>query len=285
MSKRRRPDLHLLVDHRRFRLLAGLALAAVVGWVAVGALPADGMAAKGGKGGGKAGAGKLTWYGQSCFLLESPGGARVVMDPIPAGLGYTPPAALAGDVVTVSHEHGDHNNVALVVGKPVVLRGLTPDKKGWVPITQKVKDVAIRSVGVYHDDKEGKERGLNAVFVFETGGRRIAHLGDLGHLLTDKQLADIGKVDVLLIPVGGAFTIDAAQATRVVDQLQPRQIVLPMHYRTDVVVIQQLAPVDAFLAGKARVRREAGNSLDLPPAAKGKGGAEAGPEIVVLNYK
>jgi L-ascorbate metabolism protein UlaG (beta-lactamase superfamily) len=132
--------------------------------------------------------------------------------------------------------------------------------------------------------------------VFETGGTRIAHLGDLGHLLTDEQLKAIGPVDVVLIPVGGFFTIDAAQATRVIDQLKPRTIVVPMHYKTDVLVIKELAPVDAFLQGKAHVRRETGNTLALAPgkgagkgrgkgSGKGHGQPDEAPEIVVLNYK
>jgi L-ascorbate metabolism protein UlaG (beta-lactamase superfamily) len=156
------------------------------------------------------------------------------MDPIPGAIGYTPPANLKADAVTVSHEHGDHNNVALVSGvkgDPKILRGLSPDKKNWVKTEEKIKDVAIRSVGVYHDDQQGKLRGLNSVFVFETGGMRIAHLGDLGHLLTDAHLQQIGPVDVVLVPVGGVFTIDAAQASKVIEQLKPRTIVVPMHYR------------------------------------------------------
>ncbi len=225
---------------------------------------------------------RLTWYGQSCFLLQSKGGTRVVMDPIPGGIGYTPPASLAADVATISHEHGDHNNVALLAGKPTILRGLTEDKKGWNTISQKVKDVSIKSVGVYHDEEEGKKRGLNAVFVFDVDGLRLAHLGDLGHLLSDKQLADIGPVDAVLVPVGGFYTIDAAQATKVIDQLKPKTIVIPMHYKTDVLTIKELAPVDAFLTGK-KVRREKGNTITLTPARKGK--APAAPEVVVLNYK
>ena len=106
------------------------------------------------------------------------------------------------------------------------------------------------------------------MFVFEVGGLRIAHLGDLGHLLTDQQLSEIGSVDVVLIPVGGFFTIDAAQATKVVDQLKPRLIVMPMHYKTDVLTIKELAPVDAFLAGKTKVRRETGNTITLIAAVK-----------------
>lgn len=223
---------------------------------------------------------RLTWYGQSCFLLETATGTRVVMDPIPGGLGYPLPTDLKADVVTVSHEHGDHNNLALVQGKPKILRGLTADKKGWVKIDEKVKDVAIRSVGVYHDEEKGQKRGLNTVFLFEVGGVRIAHLGDLGHLLTDQQLSAIGSVDVVMIPVGGFFTIDAAQATRVLDQLRPRLIVIPMHYKTDVLTIKELATVDAFLAGKTNVRRENGNSIAIT-------GVKARPptEVVVLNYK
>jgi L-ascorbate metabolism protein UlaG (beta-lactamase superfamily) len=223
---------------------------------------------------------KLTWFGQSCFLLESATGTRVVMDPIPDGLGYTPPTDLRADAITVSHEHGDHNNVALVQGKPRILRGLTADKKGWVKIDEKIKDITIRSVGVYHDEDKGAKRGLNTVFLFEVGGVRIAHLGDLGHQLSDQQLSAIGSVDVAMIPVGGTFTIDARQATRVIDQLRPRLIIIPMHYKTDVLTIKELATVDAFLAGKPNVRRETGNTIPLT-------GVKSRPstEVVVLNYK
>src|SRR5439155_18182068 len=115
----------------------------------------------------------------------------------------------------------------------------TADKKGWVKVDEKIKDIAIRSVGVYHDEQKGAKFGLNTVFLFEVGGVRIAHLGDLGHLLTDQQLSAIGSVDVAMIPVGGFFTIDARQATRVLDQLRPRLIVLPMHYRTEVSTIKE----------------------------------------------
>src|SRR5580765_1346653 len=162
--------------------------------------------------------GKLTWYGQSCFLLETAAGTRIVMDPIPKGIGYELPQGLKADVVTISHEHYDHNNVAFVTGKSRVIRGLTADKKGWSRVDEKVKDVSIRTVGVYHDAERGAKRGLDTVFIFEVGGVRIAHLGDLGDVLNDDQLAAIGAVDVLLIPVGGTFTIDALKAQQVVEQ-------------------------------------------------------------------
>lgn len=222
----------------------------------------------------------LTWFGQSSFLVETPAGTRVLMDPIPKGIGYEPPVGLRADAVTVSHEHADHNNVALGGPRARVLRGLTSDKKGWTKIDEKVKDVAIRSVGVYHDDKRGTERGLNTVFILEVGGLRLAHLGDLGHLLDEKQLSAIGSVDVVLVPVGGAFTIDADRATRVIDQLRPRLIVVPMHYRTPVVTISQLAPIDEFLTGKSNVRRLGTNTLQIT-AVKSRPASE----IVVMGYK
>ena len=222
----------------------------------------------------------LTWYGQSCFLLESASGARILMDPIPTNIGYLPPADLHADAVTISHEHPDHTNVALLQGKPRVLRGLTTDKKGWMKIDERVKDISVRSVGVYHDTKHGADNGLSTVFIFETGGVRIAHLGDLGHPLTDQQISAIGSVDVVLVPVGGATTIDAQEATHVVDQIRPRLIVIPMHFKTDAVTIKELAPVDAFVAGRPNVRREKTNriavtGLRYKPSA----------EVVVLDYK
>ena len=222
----------------------------------------------------------LTWYGQSCFLLESASGARIVMDPIPTTIGYLPPADLHADAVTISHEHPDHNNVALLQGKPRVLRGLTADKKGWMKIDEKVKDITVRSVGVYHDTKRGADNGLSTVFIFETGGVRIAHLGDLGHPLTDQQISAIGSVDVVLVPVGGGTTVDAQEATHVVDQIRPRLVVIPMHFKTDAVNIKELAPVDAFVAGRTNVRRETSNRIGVT-GLRYKPSAE----VVILGYK
>ena len=226
-------------------------------------------------------AGKLTWYGQSCFLLETAAGTRIVMDPIPKGIGYELPQGFKADIVTISHEHSDHNNVAFVGGnKPRVIHGLTADKKGWTRVDEKLKDVSIRSVGVYHDGARGAVRGLDTVFIFEVGGVRIAHLGDLGHILNDEQLAAIGAVDVLMVPVGGTFTIDALKATRVVEQLRPRIMVIPMHYKTDASTIKELEPLALFLDGKANVRRETAHTIALSPMK-----ARPAAEIVVLPYR
>ena len=202
------------------------------------------------------------------------------MDPFGKGLGYELPVGLRADAVTVSHEHADHNNVTLASNRPKILRGLTPDKKGWIRIDEKVKEVAVRSIAVYHDASRGAQRGLDTAFLFEVAGMRIVHLGDLGHLLTDDQLSALGAVDVVLIPVGGTFTLDAHQATRVVDQLHPRLLVIPMHFKTDAVTIKELAEVDPFLAGKPNVHRETSNTIPLKPL-KGRPGTE----IIVLDYK
>ncbi|HVT08876.1 MAG TPA: MBL fold metallo-hydrolase [Polyangia bacterium] len=224
--------------------------------------------------------GKLTWFGQSCFLLETAAGTRILMDPFQKTLGYPIPQGLRADLITLSHEHPDHDNARMVVNSPKVIHGVTADKKGWVRVDDKFRDVALRTVGVYHDDKRGALRGLDTVFIFEVGGLRIAHLGDLGHLLDDDELEAIGSVDVLLVPVGGSTTLDAYHATRVVDQLHPRLMVIPMHYRTDVAGTKDLDPVDPFLERKANVRHPASPTVALTPVK-----ARPATEIVVLPYR
>lgn len=218
---------------------------------------------------------KLTWYGQSAFRLDTPGGAVAIMDPVPDGMGYTMPKAKA-DVVTVSHEHFDHIAVDKVTGGPKVLRGLLPGGKGWTPIDETVSDMKIHAVGTWHDGDKGRQRGLNSVFVFETAGMRIAHLGDLGHLLTDEQRKAIGPVDVLLVPVGGHFTIDTSEALAVIEQLQPRRVVIPMHFKTARMTMKvPIATVQPFLAKAGKVRRVQEDHLTLTPAGRGR-------EVVLL---
>lgn len=203
---------------------------------------------------------RIAWCGQACFILES-GGFRAVLDPIPPTLGY-PPLNVTADLVTVSHEHGDHNHVAAVGGEPLILRGLTGGGSGWATIDQRVGPVQVRSVPAYHDDAQGAKRGRNAIFILEWNGLRLVHLGDLGHLLDTATLQAIGRADVLFVPVGGYFTIDAAQATAVVDQLKPA-IVIPMHYRTPALGGRlPIATAEAFLAGKAAVRHF-GSSVEV----------------------
>lgn len=191
------------------------------------------------------GAAGLRWFGQSMFLLTSPGGTTVLLDPF-GEIGYTVPPPLNTDAATITHEHPDHSNGVLAGASSQVFRGLTAD--GWADIDQTIGDVRIRSVQTYHDAMQGAERGRNAAFVFETAGLRFAHLGDLGHALDDVQRAAIGAIDGLMVPVGGGFTLDAAGATEVTNQLSPK-IVFPMHYKTDRLAFE-IATADAFLAGK-----------------------------------
>ena len=118
-------------------------------------------------------------------------------------------------------------------------------KSDWSVIDETVGDARIRNVGVYHDDQEGLQRGKNSVFIIETGGWKIAHLGDLGHLLTPAHLKRIGPVDVIMIPVGGIYTINGSEAKKVVEQLKPKEYIFPMHYGTKV--FDAVLPIDEYL--------------------------------------
>ena len=223
----------------------------------------------------------LQWFGQSCYLITSSKGTQILLDPIPEGMGYDLPG-VSPDAVTVSHEHFDHTNVQLARGNPRVLRGLKgPDntRADWVGIETQVKDVKIYNVPVYHDDNEGKDRGKNSIFIFQVDDLKVVHLGDLGHLLRDQDLKAIGTPDVVMIPVGGVYTIDAKGAHQVIDQLKPRMVILPMHYKTDVLKIG-LETIDSFIKGRDNVKRADSNTLNIS-----KDEMPEKLQIVVLRYK
>jgi len=168
----------------------------------------------------------LTWYGQSTFVMSTGEGIKVLMDPVnPSMIKVEIPDAI--DLVTVSHEHGDHNYVALAKGNPVVIHGLK--ENDYAEIDQVVKGIHVRTVGSFHDKQEGSQRGKNAIFIFELPGLKVVHLGDLGHVLNENQVSAIGATDILLIPVGGGPTIDLPSAIEVIKQLRPR-VVIPMHF-------------------------------------------------------
>ena len=164
----------------------------------------------------------------------------------------------------MSHGHGDHNNVAAVRGNPDVVRG-----------TATVKGIEFRGIPTYHDDAGGQQRGENTIFCFEVDGIRVCHLGDLGHPLDDKQVTELGSVDILLTPVGGYYTIDARVATEVCNQLKPR-VIIPMHYKTDKLAYP-IAGVDEFLQGKGNLSR-----LDTTEVEFKQGGLPASTQIIVL---
>jgi L-ascorbate metabolism protein UlaG (beta-lactamase superfamily) len=224
----------------------------------------------------------LTWFGQSTFVLKTSTGLNTLLDPAGSGTGYNIPTQSGIDLVTVSHEHSDHNAVSLADGSPVVLHGLAGSD--WAKIDQTVKGVRVRTVGVYHDDTQGSQRGKNAIFVFDVGGLRLAHLGDLGHTLSPEQIRDIGPVDVILIPVGGFYTVDGKAATEVVNQLNPK-IVIPMHYKTADLspsLAGQLAPVDDFIQAMGNTATVSGVGQTVTIE---RGKLPAGRTIMVMKYK
>ncbi len=160
----------------------------------------------------------ITWYGQSCFRLRDRSVA-VVTDPYAKAGGLKLPR-LTGDIVTISHDHADHNYAAGVKGDPFVIDS---------PGEYEVKGLFVTGLGMFHDDKQGVERGRNTIYTYDFADAKICHLGDLGHAPTQTQVEEMGDVEVLLIPVGGKYTLDARQAVEVVSLIEPK-IVIPMHY-------------------------------------------------------
>ena len=207
---------------------------------------------------------KISWRGHASFLIET-GSKRIVTDPFNAELGY-PLVPIQADLVTISHNHWDHNAAESVIGKFRVLTGEITEDLGWV----KVKGIAS-----YHDRNQGRDRGNNTIFRFDAEGMSLVHLGDLGHLLTDQQVKTIGNPDILLVPVGGKFTIDAAEAVKVVNQLKPK-IVVPMHYNTPHLSFA-LAPVEDFTSRFDKVIKKP--RLEVNP--DGLGGEM---RIIILDY-
>ena len=165
---------------------------------------------------------------------------------------------LKADVVLISHNHNDHTQVGVIENSKDkdfrLITGLKGSslKADWNPVDETIKDVRIRSVGVFHDNMEGMRFGKTAVFILEVDGWRIVHLGDLGHLLTPAQLKRIGPVDVLMIPVGGVYTLNGSEAKQVVAQIKPKEYIFPMHCGTKVYY--DLLPVTEFLEDQDRAK-------------------------------
>jgi L-ascorbate metabolism protein UlaG (beta-lactamase superfamily) len=210
---------------------------------------------------------ELTWYGHAAFLITTREGTKIITDPYKPGGGilYTAIPDEA-DIVTVSHEHTDHNYAQGLPGKPQVIKGAG---------RHEVKGVVVEGVASYHDDARGSQRGGNTIFTFDADGVRICHLGDLGHVLGDEEIQRIGHVDALCIPVGGFFTIGPLEATTVVGQLQPK-LIFPMHVKTEKCTLP-IEPVEAFLQGKREVQKLNTSTLSITTEE-----LEAGSGIIVL---
>ncbi len=188
----------------------------------------------------------LTWYGHSCFKLESAQGS-IVFDPYEPGYvpGLALPEGLSADAVICSHAHGDHSYAA------------------GVALTGRRTELAVERMETFHDDVHGAKRGRSTVTIVTAEGMRIVHMGDLGHMLSAEQCAALTGADVLMIPVGGYYTIDARTAAALVRKLRPR-IVIPMHYRGAGFGFDVLAGVEDFIALSDNVRRLDTNVLTLP---------------------
>ncbi|MFN7088359.1 MAG: MBL fold metallo-hydrolase [Candidatus Paceibacteria bacterium] len=165
----------------------------------------------------------LQWYGQSFFRIETQG-KIIAIDPFSQDLqaGIPKPPKFRADLLLITHEHPDHNNISAIDGEPLIFRG---------PGEYEAKDIFIEGIASFHDSAGGKERGENTIFVIEAENIRLVHMGDFGEArLSESQEEQIGRVDVLLVPVGGHFTIGARQAQAIVNSLEPK-VVIPMHYK------------------------------------------------------
>lgn len=181
----------------------------------------------------------IKWFGQSCFMITSENGVKVLTDPFNKMLGYKLPE-IEANIVSTSHDHSDHNNIDAV-------------KSNFVHINEPGEfseyGIEIKGVETFHDKFSGSKRGKNTVYNFKIDEINICHCGDLGHILTSNQIEEIGKVDILLLPVGGLATINAFDATQVMKQLNPT-IVIPMHYRTKALgpIGYVFGKVDKFIS-------------------------------------
>jgi len=182
----------------------------------------------------------IFWKGQSCFQITTTQGknnqVNIVIDPFDESLGLRLPK-LEADILLVSHSHSDHNNVKAVSGNSILIEG---------PGEYEIKEVFIQGISSFHDSSLGKERGLNTIYTIEAEEMRLCHLGDLGQKeLTAEQVEKIGEIDILMIPVGGVYTISAKEAMKVMSQIEP-SITIPMHYQIPKLKTK-LDSLDKFL--------------------------------------
>lgn len=194
---------------------------------------------------------KIKWLGHSSFLLESERGIKIITDPFDETLGYKMPR-IKVNIVTVSHEHFDHNFVRGIKGKPVVFKG---------PVNRESHKMEFRGISSYHDSVYGGQRGPNTIFLIKAEGLKLCHLGDLGHILSSDKLTEIGSVDILFIPVGGFYTIDSNQATQIIKDIKPK-IAIPMHYKTKAIKFS-IDPVEIFLSGKDKVKKLESSEFEI----------------------
>ena len=195
----------------------------------------------------------VRWHGHSCFEIQNGSGLTMVTDPHDGkSIGIKPPVVSA-DIVLMSHDHFDHNCDRVVQGDKEVVTG-SGEKS--------VKGIPIKGVHSFHDEDKGAKRGENIMFKFEVDGIKLCHLGDLGELLDQEQVDALGDIDILFIPVGGTFTLDAGGAWQVIKVLNPR-VIIPMHFRVGGLSLS-IASVEGFLAKAAPESiLKVGNEIEL----------------------
>ena len=212
---------------------------------------------------------KITWIGHACFLVESNEG-KVVTDPFDESIGYDMPE-LSADVITVSHEHGDHNAVGRIGGNAKIIRG-----EG----RHKANGIVFEGIGSFHDNVGGQSRGKNTIFIFRLEGITLAHLGDLGHPLSDDQLAALSSTEVLFIPVGGYYTIGPDEARALIGELENLKVVFPMHYKTDRLDEDfPIVPVENFTGKMENVKQ-----IGTAEVILSKENLPSKLEVLVLNH-
>lgn len=204
----------------------------------------------------------IIWKGQSCFHLltaqKKGEQTSIIIDPFDESIGLRP-LNLVADVLLITHHHRDHDNIKTIKGAPFIIDS---------PGEYEIKNIFIQGIPAFHDNVGGKKRGKITIFTIEIEETRICHLGDLGQKeLTSDQLDKIGDVDILMVPVGGAYTIDGTEASKIISQIEPK-VVIPMHYRIPKLKIK-LDTIDKFLGAMGIRSIEPQNKLlikkkDLP---------------------
>lgn len=206
----------------------------------------------------------IKWQGHASFVIKVDG-TSIVTDPFDDKLGY-PLIKDEVDIATISHEHWDHSAVSVLKGKPIIIRE---------PGRQQIGNIIIEGIKTYHDKTNGSERGENIIFKIEAEGLNIVHLGDLGLILADQEIRQLGSVDVLMLPVGGIYTLDAGEARILVEKIKPK-LVIPMHYSTPHLSFE-LEPLEKFTEKYDKVifKKQLDISKDNLPFER---------QIVVLDY-
>lgn len=209
---------------------------------------------------------EITWLGHSSFLIEDSKGRKVLTDPFDESVGY-PIFEGDVDVVTISHSHFDHNYTEKVKYNAI------SDKVGYFNLC----DIPIAGIPSYHDKVQGAKRGENIIFIVQVDGYRICHLGDLGYVLSDEEVKSLGNIDVLLLPIGGNYTIDGKEASELANRINSH-IIIPMHYKTHILSFP-LEGLENFLTYMKNGEKVGSNKIHIEGPLEGKN------KVKILDYK